>query len=111
MLTWQGLPANDQMLDMELHVQAQGNGDLSAEDMTMPPRFSGKVSGILDDLSDAMSMLKDLLPSAHSDLHIQVRISADPQTFLARFHHSYPQLCPPRKSLFFLSSTAALFGN
>ena len=43
-----------------------------SEDMTMPPRFSGKVSGILDDLSDAMSMLKDLLPSAHSDLHIQV---------------------------------------
>lgn len=43
----------------------------------MPPRFSGKVSGILDDLSDAMSMLKDLLPSAHSDLHIQVQTSAD----------------------------------
>ena len=52
-------------------MQGEGNGDVP-EDMTMPPRFSGKVSGILDDLSDAMSMLKDLLPSAHSDLHIQV---------------------------------------
>ena len=41
----------------------------------MPLRFSGKVSGILDDLSDAMSMLHDLLPSAGSDVHLQVSTS------------------------------------
>ena len=34
----------------------------------MPPRFSGKVSSIIGDLSDAMSMLKDLLPPTNSEL-------------------------------------------
>jgi len=34
----------------------------------MPPRFSGKVSSIIGDLSDAMSMLKELLPSTNSEL-------------------------------------------
>ena len=51
-------------------LNAQAKVELG-EDAGMPPRFSGKVSGILDDLSDAMSMLKDLLPSAHSELHMQ----------------------------------------
>lgn len=53
-------------------MQAHANGEMG-EDAAMPPKFSGKVSGILDDLSDAMSMLKDLLPSANSELHMQVR--------------------------------------
>ena len=48
----------------------------------MPLRFSGKVSGILDDLSDAMSMLHDLLPSAGSDVHLQVSTSMA--------HHPFP---------------------
>lgn len=51
-----------------------GQHGTQAEDGIMVPRLSGKVSGILDDLSDAMSMLKDLLPSAHSELHMQVRL-------------------------------------
>ena len=36
--------------------------------VNMPPRFSGKVSSIIGDLSDAMSMLKDLLPPTNSEL-------------------------------------------
>ena len=55
-------------------MQDQANGDAS-EDTPLGPRFSGKVSGILDDLSDAMSMLKDLLPSANSELHIQASLT------------------------------------
>lgn len=42
-------------------------------DQQMPLKISGKVSGILDDLSDAMSLLHELLPSANSDIHLQVR--------------------------------------
>ena len=52
----------------------QDTSSLRGESTThqMPMKFSGKVSGILDDLSDAMSLLRDLLPSAASDIHLQV---------------------------------------
>ena len=48
-------------------VQRQGEGETQ-----MPLKISGKVSGILDDLSDAMSLLNELLPSSASDLQLQV---------------------------------------
>lgn len=59
----------------KLSFKLQKGANSSTEVEGMPLRFSGKVSGILDDLSDAMSMLHDLLPSAASDVHIQVRNS------------------------------------
>lgn len=38
--------------------QADGQGSRPPESQHMMLRFSGKVSGILDDLSDAMAMLQ-----------------------------------------------------
>lgn len=38
----------------------------------MPLKISGKVSGILDDLSDAMSLLHELLPSTASEQNLKV---------------------------------------
>ena len=47
--------------------QAHAEGDHQ-----MPLKLSGKVSGILDDLSDAKSLLHELLPSNASETNLQV---------------------------------------
>jgi hypothetical protein len=41
--------------------------DLPPETKGMVKRMSGRVSGLLDDLSDAMSLLHDLMPSRTSE--------------------------------------------
>lgn len=42
--------------------------DLPPETKGMVKRMSGRVSGLLDDLTDAMSLLHDLMPSKDSEL-------------------------------------------
>lgn len=46
--------------------------DMDAGKRTMMQRMSGRVSGLLDDLSDAISLLNDIMPSKASE---QVRRS------------------------------------
>ena len=47
--------------------------DMDAGKRTMMQRMSGRVSGLLDDLSDAISLLNDIMPSKASE---QVRTHA-----------------------------------
>ncbi len=42
--------------------------DMPPETRGMMKRMSGRVSGLLDDLSDAMSLLTDIMPSKASEL-------------------------------------------
>ena len=41
--------------------------DMDAGKRTMMQRMSGRVSGLLDDLSDAISLLNDIMPSKASE--------------------------------------------
>lgn len=42
--------------------------DMPPETKSMMKRMSGRVSGLLDDLSDAMSLMTDIMPSKASEL-------------------------------------------
>ena len=59
--------------------------DMDAGKRTMMQRMSGRVSGLLDDLSDAISLLNDIMPSKASE---QVLAPAPCQAL------SSAQLCP-----------------
>ena len=49
--------------------------DLPAETVGVMKRMSGRVSGLLDDLSETMTLLHDLMPSKASEL---VRLNPEP---------------------------------
>lgn len=50
--------------------------DMPPETRGMMKRMSGRVSGLLDDLSDAMSLLTDIMPSRASEL-VRIDVQKD----------------------------------